>query len=373
MLFFRFCCLWIAATYGFTFRGHTFRRSTASTVPFFTVDYSYVSSYGSKKELTALRSVGNQAIDDNHVVEKESLLWKTPGYRRPLHWVQKVSHLEDTLQFYQSNFNFKVYRHEEFSSGCEATCNGPYGGAWSKTMVGPEPGEGLSFCLELVFNYGVNRYERGNDLRSMAIKSSAFVGNKDLIGVDSAGRKFIETPDGHWIKLVDSGAANEGASDQRDCVESVALHVTDLASSVKFYSQVLGASVVVNPDGISASCVWKSASSGKSNGVNRSAAQTGIVLFQLEEGKKLEFEASQGRFAIETEDGAQEKIAVRARAAEEEGSGRVVHGPVKLEPHGEEVLIVRDEDGHEYCFVDARGFQRCVDVSKKQVRVVLDC
>jgi hypothetical protein len=29
----------------------------------------------------------------------------------------------------------QVHRHEEFASGCEATCNGPYGGAWSKTMV----------------------------------------------------------------------------------------------------------------------------------------------------------------------------------------------------------------------------------------------
>lgn len=363
----------MAVTNGFPLTGHTFRRSAVSTAPFFTIDLTDVSSYGGRKELTTLRCVGNQAIDDIRVLEKESPLWKSQGYRRPLHWVQKVSHLEDTLQFYQSNFNFKVYRHEEFSSGCEATCNGPYGGAWSKTMVGPQPGEGLSFCLELVFNYGVNRYERGNDLRSIAIKSSAFVGNKDLIGLDPAGRKFIETPDGHWLNLVDSDAANEVASDQRDCVEAVALHVTNLVSSVKFYSEVLGASVEMNPDGISASCIWKSPSSGKSNGLNRSAAQTGVVLFQLEEGKKLEFGASQGRFAIETEDGAQEEIAVRARAAEGVGSGRVVHGPVKLEPHGEEVLIVRDEDGHEYCFVDARGFQRCVDVSMKQVSAVSDC
>ena len=29
----------------------------------------------------------------------------------------------------------QMHRHEEFASGCEATCNGPYGGAWSKTMV----------------------------------------------------------------------------------------------------------------------------------------------------------------------------------------------------------------------------------------------
>ena len=98
--------------------------------------------------------------------------WTTVGYRKPLHWVQKVAHLEDALDFYKRNFNFIVYRHEEFSSGCEATCNGPYGGAWSKTMIGPGPSESESFCLELVYNYGIHRYERGMDLRSIAIIKS---------------------------------------------------------------------------------------------------------------------------------------------------------------------------------------------------------
>jgi hypothetical protein len=32
----------------------------------------------------------------------------------------------------------------------------------------------------------------------------------------------------------------------------------------------------------------------------------------------------------------------------------VLHGPLKLQPHGEEVVIVADPDGYEYCFVDAR-------------------
>ena len=33
----------------------------------------------------------------------------------------------------------KVLRHEEFEKGCEAACNGPYDGRWSKTMVGFGP------------------------------------------------------------------------------------------------------------------------------------------------------------------------------------------------------------------------------------------
>jgi hypothetical protein len=80
----------------------------------------------------------------------------------------------------------QVHRHEEFASGCEATCNGPYGGAWSKTMVRVachsrlvSPGsdfrprvlqigygtEETNFALELTYNYGISSYEKGNDLR----------------------------------------------------------------------------------------------------------------------------------------------------------------------------------------------------------------
>ena len=61
---------------------------------------------------------------------------RQPGYRRPLHWVLKIGCLEKSLDFFEKVLGMKVHRHEEFASGCEATCNGPYGGAWSKTMIG---------------------------------------------------------------------------------------------------------------------------------------------------------------------------------------------------------------------------------------------
>jgi hypothetical protein len=57
----------------------------------------------------------------------------------------------------------RVLRHEEFESGCEATCNGPYSGHWSKTMVGFAD-EDDSFVFELTYNYGINNYTHGNDL-----------------------------------------------------------------------------------------------------------------------------------------------------------------------------------------------------------------
>jgi thiol-disulfide isomerase/thioredoxin len=48
------------------------------------------------------------------------------------------------------------------------------------------------------------------------------------------------------------------------------------------------------------------------------------------------------------------------------GSGVVLHGPIKLQPHGEEVTIAQDPDGHEYCFVDARGYRACIAVAGRE-------
>ena len=340
----------------------------------------------------ALHSAVIAKNNDITGVFDEPIAWTTSSYRKPLHWVQKVSHLEDTLQFYQSNFNFKVYRHEEFSTGCEATCNGPYGGAWSKTMVGPEGGEANNFCFELVFNYGVNRYERGNDLRSIGLSRTAFVGNPSLIGTDSAGRQFLQTPDGHWLNLVLEAGDGQFITDlqnpvkvQNDSIKRISLHVSNLSSSIIFYEDILGARVEISRDGSSACCYWDNTGICLSKGSKEEGAsvsvpqsesttpvrvsQTCIELTQIAKGLTLDFEASQGRMAIETEDGAIEKIAERVLSSDINtgASNIIVHGPVKLEPHGERVLILKDGDGHEYCFVDARGFKNCVDVSKKQV------
>ena len=150
----------------------------------------------------------------------------------------------------------------------------------------------------------------------------------------------------------------------------MSLHVSDLSSSVAFYEKILGATVTLNSDKISASCAWDPSSESNGKDIRAATAKHAEVnLFQLPDGQKMDFGASQGRFAIETEDGAQGMIAARMLSAQRSGSARIVHGPIKLEPHGEEVLILTDEDGHEYCFVDARGFQKCIDVSKRQVSI----
>lgn len=35
------------------------------------------------------------------------------------------------MTFFENVLGLKVLRHEEFDEGCEATCNGPYGGTFA--------------------------------------------------------------------------------------------------------------------------------------------------------------------------------------------------------------------------------------------------
>jgi len=86
---------------------------------------------------------------------------------RPLHWVVKVSDLKQSLSLLTA-LGARVLRHEEFETGCEASCNGPYSGYWSKSMVGWDV-EDTSFVLELTFNYGVASYKRGSDLQALTM------------------------------------------------------------------------------------------------------------------------------------------------------------------------------------------------------------
>ena len=90
-----------------------------------------------------------------------------PSPSRALHWVLKVGNLARSVEFFEDVLGMRVLRHEEFATGCEATCNGPYKGAWSKTMIGYGP-EDSNFVLELTYNYGIDEYVHGNDLQVRA-------------------------------------------------------------------------------------------------------------------------------------------------------------------------------------------------------------
>jgi len=286
--------------------------------------------------------------------ETEPPRFTTPGHRRPLHWVFKVGDLVKTMDFYEKVFGMKVHRHEEFSSGCEATCNGPYGGAWSKTMVGWGP-EDTNFALELTCNYGIWNYEKGNDFRYIAVKTSAVKQHPASLGYDvrthENGCQVVTAPDGYEYMLVDT---EEGEATEPFLF--VSLNVSSLPQAREFYCQGLGAREVPGGGGTLGtpdSMVLDFVPTGISPGVK---------LELVEVPGFINHKQASGRYALETEDGGPDKVAKRM----EEIGGKVAHGPFKLQPHGEEVVIVLDPDEHEYCFVDARGYMNCISVRESE-------
>lgn len=89
---------------------------------------------------------------------------------RLLHWVVKTPDRTELFDFLHTVLGMHALRHEEFQEGCDAQCNGPYSGRWSKTMTGFGP-EDDSFVLEVTYNYDVKKYVYGNDLAYIKIKS----------------------------------------------------------------------------------------------------------------------------------------------------------------------------------------------------------
>ena len=89
-----------------------------------------------------------------------SFIWSKMSSRRALHFVLKIGDRSSMMGFLKNTLGMKVLRHEEFDSGCKATCNGPYQNKWSKTMIGYGP-ESCNFVLEITYNYPVDKYRLG--------------------------------------------------------------------------------------------------------------------------------------------------------------------------------------------------------------------
>ena len=127
--------------------------------------------------------------------------------------------------------------------GCEATCNGPYGGAWSKTMIGLG-NENANFVFELTYNYGINGYESGNDVQYFALAMPEAVPRAIALGYPveyAAGVPVIKGPDNFKYKIVEPEAGRE------ERFVAVGLRSSDLAATKAYWCGVLGMSEFATP------------------------------------------------------------------------------------------------------------------------------
>jgi len=239
---------------------------------------------------------------------------------RPLHWVIKSRDLRATVDFYSQVLGFRVLRHEEFFEGCEATCNGKYGGAWSKTMLGARS-EHDGFCLEIIFNWGVENYEpRGNAFRRIKVRDDGKQTRENRArewwsqrnGKASLGDHTTQDADGNTIEFIplESTEYTELSED----ILVVSLSVSDVARSAEFYINAFKGTDL--PRSLQFGSIPEEAS----RLVRFGPQGTVVELVEVQRGVEVVQGEAQGRFATQTEDGEPDALAKRA------GSEHVIHG-----------------------------------------------
>ncbi|XP_060799672.1 glyoxalase domain-containing protein 4 [Neoarius graeffei] len=262
--------------------------------------------------------------------------------RRALHFVFKVGDRSRTAVFYRDVLGMKVLRHEEFEEGCKATCNGPYDGKWSKTMVGFGP-EDDHFVAELTYNYGVGEYKLGNDFLGFTVQSSQAVSNAKKIGwpLTEVGEALYltEAPGGYRFYLLDKDQQDSG----KDPVQKITLAVSDLQRSVHYWSSLLGMKVIEKSE------EKKSVLMGFSDSQCKLELQD--ITAPVDHGTAF------GRIAFSCP---REQLPGLEALMKKENQ-KILTPLVSLDTPGKatvEVVILADPDGHEICFVGDEAFRQ---------------
>ncbi|KAJ8682821.1 hypothetical protein QAD02_018613 [Eretmocerus hayati] len=255
---------------------------------------------------------------------------------RILHFVFKIPERKQTLKFYRDILGMKVLRHEEFTEGCEAACNGPYANRWSKTMVGYGP-ENSHFAIELTYNYGVKEYELGNDFQGITICS------KDIIErakshnwpvKEENGKHILEAPGGYKFFIVSQEKAKN-----EDPVEKVALSSSDLKRSIAFWKDTLEMTLLEEK--------------GKIALLKYKDNKTSLELQDI--GTAVNHAKAYGRVAFAVPEAELEYI--RKKIVDTKNT--ILKDLVRLDTPGKAtvtVIILADPDGHEICFVGSEAF-----------------
>ncbi|XP_070152791.1 glyoxalase domain-containing protein 4 [Polyergus mexicanus] len=257
---------------------------------------------------------------------------------RALHFVFKIPDRRLTMKFYREVLGMKVLRHEEFSDGCEAACNGPYANRWSKTMIGYGP-EDTYFVIELTYNYGIKEYEAGNDFRAITIRS------KDIIERARSNNWPIHEENGKFVMQAPGGykyhIINEENPTNSDPVKKVTLSSSNLERTIAYWKDILGLKIFDQKD-------------------------KSVLMGYSEDQAKLEFEdigtevnhaKAYGRIAFSVPLSEQPMIQKTIK----ESGNKILTDLITLDTPGKasvRVIILADPDGHQICFVDDEGFKQ---------------
>ncbi|KAK9504002.1 hypothetical protein O3M35_010449 [Rhynocoris fuscipes] len=257
---------------------------------------------------------------------------------RALHYVFKVADRSLTAKFYRDVLGMKVLRHEEFTEGCAAACNGPYDNRWSKTMVG-YGFEDTHFAMELTYNYNVDNYKKGNEFLGITIKSREVIARakatKWPIIQEDDTHYTLEAPGGYTFIIIDEPQPTDS-----DPVQKVSLACSNLDKTINYWHCELGMNVYQKDE---QSVILAYANEG----------QAKLQFIQTPE--KIDRAEAYGRIAFAIPNIELEPLETRIKGKDL----KILTPLITLDTPGKAsvtVVILADPDGHEICFVDEENY-----------------
>ncbi|XP_065837111.1 glyoxalase domain-containing protein 4-like [Oscarella lobularis] len=270
--------------------------------------------------------------------------------RRMLHFVLRMGNRKSSMAFYRNILGMKVLRHEEFEEGCKASCNGPYDGKWSKTMVGYGK-EDENFVFELTYNYGKKNYVAGDDLGHICIQSPILVPNAKKLKYrlqddeDSGALFYVRDPEQYSFAFID-----EKEPEGTEKIRYVMLLCSNVEESVDYWTKLLGMQVFVR---------------GKKEALlGYDTSQCKLMLKKTKRGTPVFHGESFGRIAIGCPASELPEIESAIKAA----NYTILTPLTSLDTPGKatvQVVILADPDGHEICFVGDEAFKELSQVDPK--------
>lgn len=271
---------------------------------------------------------------------------------RALHYVLKINNRSKAVEFYKNVLGMKILRHEEFEEGCKASCNGPYDGKWSKTMIGFGP-EDNHFVLELTYNYGIGSYAHGNDFvgihihspeayeRVMSDPKAQKTKNEDIVAVtDPAGYQFF---------------IHNEKSNNFDPVRQLELASSDMKRSIDYWSNKCGMRLLESSDNYAL--------------LTFAEGQCQLKLSLAD--KPIDRGQAFGRVAF----ACPREFLAPLQKKMEEAKETILTPLTSLDTPGKatvEVTILADPDGHEICFVGDEAFRSLSQVDSKGDELLSD-
>ena len=261
-----------------------------------------------------------------------------------------VLSLERSLDFLTHVFNMKVLRHEEAEGeGAAASPSSSSSLPRSTTLVGLT--SEAQFCLQLQYSYAqpAAAARSASCLRFITVKVPGAASRAKTAGwrVDTSGDSealaVISGPDGMSFRCIDNALSPSHADSERDAVVAVSLSVADVDRSLPLYTGALGMQAFRGGD---------RSSEGRRQGdavqLGYDRRQTRIELVHAGQAAAEAAEAAgeaAGRIAFSSS--SVQAVCSRAQAAKAD----IVQAEAEL-------LVLRDPDGLELCFIADSRLQR---------------